>query len=83
MTVEELYKGCRVESTLKVMSAYNGRVLCYGFNPEKHKEIGERKVRAIWADIAVRESGFEHYARPIMCAYVDGTKEMEKANHDK
>lgn len=81
MTVSELFDKC--ESTLKVMSAYNGKVLCHRFIPEKHKEIGERRVSAVWADIVVKDTGFEHYARPIMCVYADGLKEMEKENHDE
>lgn len=83
MTVAELFNKCKVQSTLKVMSAFNGKVLCHNFNPEKHKEIGERCVHAVWADIAVRETGFEHYARPIMCVYADGIKEMEEATNEK
>lgn len=82
MTVAELFEKCKVQSTLKVMSAFNGKVLCRNFNPERHREIGERRVSAVWADIEVRESGFGHYANPIMCVYADGLKEMEEATHD-
>lgn len=82
MTVAELFEKCKVQSVLKVMSGYNGKVLCHDFNPKKHVEIGCRRVECIWADIAVKESGFGHYAKPIMCVYADGLKEMEESNHD-
>lgn len=83
MTVAELYKDCRVKSILKVMSAYNMKVLCQNFNPEKHKDIGERRVSAVWAEILIQRSAFGNYAKPIMCVYADGLKEMEEANHDE
>lgn len=83
MTVSELFEKCKVQSTLKVMSAFNGKVLCHNFNPEKHEEIGNRRVECVFADIVVRESGFGHYASPVMCVYANGLKEMEEANHDK
>lgn len=83
MTVSELFDRCKVQSTLKVMSAFNGKVLCHNFNPEKHKEIGERRVSTVWADILVRDTGFGHYASPIMCVYADGLKEMEEATNEK
>lgn len=82
MTLFELSEKCKVASILKVMSAYNGKVLCHNFNPNKHKEIGERRVASVWAEIMVKNSGFDSYARPIICVYVDGLKEMEEANHD-
>lgn len=83
MTVSELYEKCKVQSTLKVMSAFNGKVLCHNFNSEKHKAIGERSVCAVWADILVRDAGFGHYASPIMCVYADGIKEMQEADYDE
>ena len=45
MTVNELYNGLQIQSPLKILSAYNGRVLCYNFYPEKEehkKSLGAR-----------------------------------------
>ena len=75
MTVLELYTNCQVKSALRVLSSYNGKVLCYKFNPAKHLEIGKRDVRAVWADITVTNSGFGNYAQPIMCVFADGSEE--------
>lgn len=83
MTVAELFDKCSVQSQMKVMSAYNGKVLCHRFNPEKHKDIGERAVYAVWADVNVVKSGFGGYVVPIMCVYANGLKELEEATHEK
>lgn len=82
MTVSELFNKCELGSGLKVMSVYNGKVLCQRFNPEKHKDVGERNVCAVWAEIAITKSTFGNIARPIMCVYADGMKEMED-DHDE
>lgn len=81
MTVNEFSKLCK--STLRVMSAYNGKILCYNYttNSEKHAEIGKREVLDIWSDIIVTDSGFGHYATPILCAYVDGKPEYNKEHN--
>lgn len=76
MKVKEYAKFCK--SPLKVLSAYNGKVLCFAFDERKHLEIAEREVDCVWADITVMNSGFGDYARPIMCAYVNGYTEYEK-----
>ena len=81
MTVNELYNEIGVESPMKILSAYNGRVLCYSFNleKEKHQALGERIILNIWAEINVsKRLGFGNYADVILCAYVDGTPEYEK-----
>lgn len=80
MTVLEFSKICR--SRLRCLSAYNGKILCYAFDAEKHAEIGEREIYHVWADMQVTDSGFGHYALPILCCYVDGMKEC-KAEREK
>lgn len=61
MTVKEFYKyGC--ESDLKVLSGYNGKVLCRRFNPKKHTEIGEREISSYWAEEEVTRSGFSVFS---------------------
>ena len=82
MTVNELYNEIGVKSPMKILSAYDGRVLCYNFNPEKekHQVLGERRILDIWAEINVsKRLGFGNYADVILCAYVDGTPEYEKS----
>lgn len=76
MKVKEYAKHCR--SPLKVLSAYNSKVLCFAFDEKKHLEIAEREVVSVWAAITVTDSVFGNYAKPIMCAYVDGRIECEK-----
>ena len=82
MTVNELYSEIGVRSPMKILSAYNGRVLCYNFNPEKekHQALGERRILDIWAEIRISQSaGFGNFADVILCAYVDGVPEYEKS----
>lgn len=76
MTVLEFTKICK--SPLRCISAYNGKILCHQFKAEKHTEIGEREILDVWADIQVTNSVFGNYARPILCCYVNGSKEYEK-----
>lgn len=76
MKVKEYAKHCR--SPLKVLSAFNGKVLCFAFDEKKHLEIAEREISSVWAEITVTNSNFGNYAKPIMCAFVDGRIEYEK-----
>ena len=78
MTVIEFYEEyCR--SSLKIKSAYNGKVLCKDFNPEKHIEVGKREITTVWAEIETsKPRGFGNISRPIMCAFVDGAIEYNK-----
>ena len=76
MTVSELDKVS--QKPLKVMSGFNGKVLCHRFKEDKHQEIGERKVVSVWPEISVTNSGFSSHAAAILCVYVDGHKEAAK-----
>jgi len=78
MTVAELAKV--TETSMKVMSAYNGKVLCHRFDPGKHKEIGEREVRSVWADLDILNGAFGKQAKALICVYADGAPEAFKAN---
>lgn len=77
MTVYDFSKMCR--SRLRVLSAYNGKVLCYEFNAERHKEIGKREILNVWADMSASGAGYSRYAYPYVCCYVDGSKERDEA----
>ena len=76
MTVLEFSKICK--SPLRCISAYNGKILCYEFNAGKHTEIGERELYDVWADMQVTNCSLGNYARPILCAFVNGAPEYEK-----
>lgn len=77
MTVAEFFKfHCRSE--LKIMSGYNGKILCKSFNPNKHESIGQREVSSVWAEIKPKKGTFGNVAEPIICAYVDGHEEYKK-----
>ena len=77
MTVYELSKLNR--SPLKCLSGFNGKVLCFEFKADKHKEIGEREVLSVWADIRVSEQTYGHWALPHLACFVDGKKEYDEA----
>ena len=78
MTLSEFYEH-HCKSDLKVLSAFNGKVLCRNFNPQKHVEIADREVHSVWAEIVVTtRCSFGNYAKPIICVYVDGRKEYEE-----
>lgn len=66
------------QTPLKVMSGYNGKVLCRAFKKEKHEEIGKREVLSVWSEIAVTNSGFHSFASSTLCVYVCGGKEHEE-----
>lgn len=76
MTVKELSALTRMP--LKVLSAYNDKVLCHAFKPdnEKHVAIGEREVSTFWADIKVSSGVIGgSIAQPVLCCYADGHDE--------
>lgn len=78
MKLSEFYE-CFCKSELKVLSAFNGKVLCHNFNPKKHESIADREVNTVWAEIKVSPNySFGNYAKPIICVYVDGRKEYEE-----
>lgn len=76
MTVQELFDVC--ESPIKVKSAYNDKVLCYEYSPDKHGKLCRRMVVAVWADLENIKSTFGNYAKAKICAYVEGSEEAEK-----
>ena len=66
------------KSKIKVISGYNGKVLCFRFQPEKHSAIGKRELLTVWAELEVINSGFGNCCQPILCVYVDGHEELAK-----
>lgn len=81
MTVNELSQ--MVQSTLEIQSGYNRKILCRAFNAKKHHEIAERVVTAIWSEIRVKNgSGYNSFARPVICAFVSGHEEYLKTHKE-
>lgn len=79
MTLQEFRK-YHCQSELKVMSGYNGKVLCKDFNEKKHAHLADREVHSVWAEcVATKGLAFGNIAKPIICCYVDGKEEAEKA----
>lgn len=77
MTVAEL--AMVAETPLKVMSGYNGKVLCCrAFKKEKHEEIGKREVLSVWSEITVANSVYHSFASSTLCVYVCGGQEHEE-----
>lgn len=78
MTVKEL--SVYTKSTLKVMSGYNGKVLCHAFKPdnEKHAAIGKREVISVWADVQAVKGAYGGITRAIFCCYAGGAEEYAK-----
>lgn len=89
MTINELYSKLQIRSPMKILSAYNGRVICYNFNPnkEEHKKLGKRQILDIWAEMRVTQnSGFEtvqmlSYALMLMDSQ-NMKKLLRRPNHD-
>ena len=74
LTVGDFAKICQTD--IKVMSGFNGKVLCKRFNPKKHTEIAEREVVSVWSEIRANKSmGYSNAAFAEICVYVNGAKE--------
>ena len=59
-----------VSCGIKVHDAHNGKVLCRAYYPEKQTNLADREVLSIWTEINVKNSGFDSFARPVLCVYV-------------
>ena len=74
LTVGDFAKICQTD--IKVMSGFNGKILCKRFNPQKHTEIAEREVVAVWSEIRANKAmGYSNVAFAEICVYVNGAKE--------
>lgn len=75
MTLAEFASLCTTPVCVK--SGFNGKILCFKFNPEKHTTLGEREVLSAWADIQV-SSHWQGHAQSVIMVYVDGKPEREE-----
>lgn len=76
MTLSEFASLC--QTTVCAKSGFNGKILCWSFNPEKHVEIGEREVLSAWCELKVDNNGYSSFVRPIISVFVEGKPEFEK-----
>jgi hypothetical protein len=76
MKVKELAEITRGE--LRLLSGYNGKILCRSYDTSKHKDLGEREVLSLWPDIRISDGSFGNWAKPVLGVYVDGYTEAEK-----
>lgn len=77
MTLAEFASVC--QTTVCAKSAFNGKILCWAFNPQKHVDLGKREVVSAWSEFKVENTGFSSFARSTIMVFVDGTLECEKA----
>lgn len=75
MTLAEFASLCTTPVCVK--SAFNGKTLCYKFEPKKHATLGEREVLSAWADIQTSPHWRGH-AQSVIMVYVDGKPEYDK-----
>ena len=75
LTVGDFAKICRTD--IKVLSGFNGEVLCERFNPRTHTEISGREIISIWSEIRAKPMGYSNAAFAEICVYVDGALEVK------
>ena len=80
MTVQEIYGFVKGNSLLQVVSAYNGKVLCKAYNPEKHTHISERIVYDISPAFKL-QGGL--WAMAYLVVSVNGKEEYEEEQRKK
>lgn len=75
MTLAEFASLCTTPVCVK--SGFNGKILCFKFNPKKHTTLGEREVLSAWADIQV-SSHWQGHAQSVIMVYINGKPEREE-----
>lgn len=84
MTLEELYDAnIDFYSPIEVRSAYNGKVLCRKFDPQKHMEIAKRELLSMWADTKKSNNDPGGWIYTVLCCYVDGRPECERERAER
>lgn len=65
--------------SVRVRSAYNGKILAFNFNPTKHSEtLGKREVIGVKPKIMLDRTAGYDTAYPVICCLVDGKEEYLK-----
>ena len=79
MKLIELYSSIKIPCEIKVLSGFNGKVLCHNYqNKLNQVDVGEREVSTIWPEFKVDSlSGYGRTIRPILKVFVDGKEEYE------
>ena len=77
MTLNEF--NCLLGGSLRVRSAFNGKILAFNYNPTKHSEtLGKREVVDIKPEIVLDKRGGYDTAYPVICCWVNGREEYLK-----
>ena len=77
LTVGDFAKICQTD--IKVMSGFNGKVLCKRFNPKKHTEIASREIVSVWSEIETsKPMGYRNFAHANICVFVNGANEYNE-----
>jgi hypothetical protein len=74
MTIKQLY--AFTKCSIKILDGRNDKVLCYSYKPDRHGHLSDREVLSIWAEISVKNGGFDSFARPVICVYVEHLDEQ-------
>ena len=80
ITVKDIFELCEGNCPLQVVSAYNGKLLCHAYKPEKHTHISNRIVYDIRP--AIKVQGYM-YAFAFLEVSVRGREEYEEEQRKK
>ena len=80
MTIKEL--ATVIQTGIKIKDGGNGKVLCYRYKADKHDFLADREVLSAWAEIDVSNVGYDSFARPVICVYVEH-KEGEQHEQER
>jgi len=58
-------------TSIKIKDGKNGKVLCSRYRASKHESLSDREVLGVWSEIDVCNSGYDSFARPVICVYVE------------
>ena len=74
MKVKEFYK--YIKAPLKIISGFNGKVLCRNYQPRLHDEkFGDRIITNVWSEVEIKDKPFGNVITPIIVCYVHGDVE--------
>jgi hypothetical protein len=80
LTVKDIYSLCQGNCLLQVVSAYNNKVLCKNYHPDKHGKISNRVVYDIRPACKVQG---EIWCLAYLVVSVNGKEEYEEEQRKK
>ena len=66
------------KAAILAKSAYNGKILCAKFNPQKHTHLANREVISIWPSVKLHKDIFGASTHPILECFLHGDVEYAK-----